>query len=268
MKFKEAYCSSHAAGLTDVGQKRTVNEDGFVIDEQLGLYLVADGMGGHRNGAVASQASLAELLKLIAQLRLKLDLLEPHKKEKMHQETRYLTLKKWVSNSINTTNDLVYQENQREGCRRGAGMGAAIAGLWKPDNSSNTAILFHAGDCRIYLYRQDQFKQLTTDHTLYQLWLNNNRQGEEPPKNIIIKAIGPYPNVVADLSVYHFEDDDIILMCSDGLTNMLSDARISEEIRVHKPLSLKHLCEQLVQQANEAGGIDNITVVASRFGEA
>jgi len=102
---------------------------------------------------------------------------------------------------------------------------------------------------------------LTKDHTLYQRWLDNNRRGIEPPKNIIVKAIGPYPDVTADLSVHHFKPGDTLLICSDGLTNMLSDAHMREEISNHKQRSLMSLCETLIENANTAGGADNITVV-------
>jgi len=267
VKFEQTYSSSYAAGLTDVGQQRAVNEDGFVIDEQSGLYLVADGMGGHRNGAVASQLFLSEFTQLIAELKLKVGTFATHEQESESPEEKYLTLSAWLANSINTTNALLYQKNQREGCRKGAGMGAAIAGIWKPDNMSDKAILFHVGDCRIYLHRQNRLKQLTKDHTLYQRWLDNNRQGVEPPKNIIVKAVGPYPDVAADLNVHDFQQGDTILICSDGLTNMLSDVHLCEALNNHKQKSLMSLCETLIQHANEAGGSDNITVVASQIGE-
>ncbi|VAW84009.1 Protein serine/threonine phosphatase PrpC, regulation of stationary phase [hydrothermal vent metagenome] len=267
MKFKQVYSSPNSAGLTDVGQQREINEDGFVIDEQSGLYLVADGMGGHRNGAVASQLFLFELSRLIGELKLRLGTLDTHAKEKGNQEEQYLTLSEWLANSVSTANAILYQRNQREGSRKGAGMGTAIAGIWKPDNSSNGAILFHVGDCRIYLYRRNRLSQLTKDHTLYQRWLDNNRSGIEPSKNIIVKAIGPYPDVTAELSIHHFEPGDTILICSDGLTNMLNDSHMREAINNHKQRPLMSLCETLIEDANEAGGIDNITVVVSRVGE-
>ncbi len=262
MNFKQAYSSPYAAGLTDVGQQRAVNEDGFIIDEPFGLYLVADGMGGHSNGAVASQLFLSELTRLIGELKLQRDRFDTQAQKKGDQEEKYLTLSEQLADSINTANTLLYQRNQREGLRKGAGMGTAMAGIWKPDNTSDKAILFHVGDCRIYLHRNNRLKQLTKDHTLYQRWLENNREGIEPPKNIIVKAIGPYPDVVADLNIHPFQKGDTILICSDGLTNMLSDFHLCEEINNHKQKSLMSLCETLIQQANEAGGNDNITVIA------
>ena len=243
---------SLAVGATDQGRVKKSNEDNYVINQRLGLCMVIDGMGGHDHGVMATQ------------------MIGDHFQSQLEQRLNHLKLNTkatdddWVNqldNVISDTNLALYKKNQALGYSPGRGMGGVIAGLlWV--ETGRRAIVFHAGDSRLYRYRNQQLSQITEDHSWYQQWLNQGRVGQAPAKNFVLRAVGPSDDVKADFQFVNFEDDDVILICSDGLTSMVSDSVLQEMIKgVACSEAFKELPQAMIQRANDEGGKDNITAI-------
>ncbi|MCB1756165.1 MAG: serine/threonine-protein phosphatase [Gammaproteobacteria bacterium] len=264
----------HTSCISDVGQKRSLNEDCGLVDDNLGLLLVADGMGGHGSGDVASQLTAAAVKDFIKQfLEGKIDnsffnSSEPTPLEHDADSTIQALpnpVFEVVSAAVKKANSVVYEQNKRRGFADGSGMGTTLAGIWKL-GALNEIVLFQVGDSRIYLYRDKKLLQLTRDHTAYQEWERNGRTGPAPPQNLILRAIGLFKDVSPDVRTQSVHPGDVLIVCSDGLTSMLDDKEI-EEIVTSKSSQLGVMGAVLVKAANEKGGDDNITVVAGRFAE-
>jgi serine/threonine protein phosphatase PrpC len=258
-----------AAGLTDVGQKRKINEDSLLIDEKLGLLIVADGMGGHDAGEVASSLAVKSIRNALgnngADLteQENLDLTHVQAGERTVVESDNPALSALFA-AIQNTNQRIYNLNQERNYRDGAGMGTTVAGLWLYNHGRRAAI-FHVGDSRLYCFRGGQLLKLTRDHTLYQVWRDEGCNGEPPKRNIVLRALGPWGNVEPDLSLHTLESGDLVLICSDGLTGMISDQLLQHMLRVLADASLDSIARQLVGTANKLGGHDNITVALARI---
>jgi protein phosphatase len=143
-------------------------------------------------------------------------------------------------------------------------MGTTIAGLWRIGILDEAAI-FHVGDSRLYLYRAGRLILLTRDHTLYQQWVSSGCIGPAPSQNIILRSLGSTSRVNADVRLQSLQNGDLILLCSDGLTSMVSDAQIESTLANVDPECLQTACESLVEKANAEGGKDNITVLLAWF---
>ena len=252
-----------AFGITDLGRKRALNEDNFGVDEELGLMLVADGMGGHEAGEVASQLAAKEINQHIReQLRAptQSDLVSFPKAE---DETVVAMPDEFdiVLNSTHKACKTINEINHERGHPDGVGMGCAVSGIWHLIEKQRT-IVFNVGDSRVYKIHDGEIAQLTRDHTAYQEWLDNGELGPAPKKNIITRALGPWPQISVDTHVDIPSPGDIYLACSDGLWNMLDDESIKKTINAGN--NLADICTALVDQANENGGRDNITVVLGR----
>ncbi len=258
--------SIDAAAVTDVGRRRRMNEDNYCIDQKLGMFVVADGMGGHDAGEVASQKTAAAIQKSIS--RFFVDAVNTHstlnssstRQATPNREDNNVFEARILAAAVRRANDEVFGCNQQRGYREGQGMGSTVAGVWIPGDS-RAGFVFHVGDCRVYLYRNNTLSLLTRDHTLYQEWKDRGGDGTPPRKNIILRAVGPWQNVEADVSIWEFLDGDTLLICSDGLTDMLEGGEIEEELRDIKQSTLSNTCRRLVQRANDNGGIDNITAM-------
>ncbi len=243
-----------AFGATDRGQKRRVNEDGFVVNERMGLSLVVDGMGGHDDGVIATQM-------IINNFQAKLDHFFHKNFPKRYPFSEART---FLADVIDHVNASVYKSNLDRGYGEGAGMGAVIAGLWWVEPGKR-AMVFHVGDSRLYLYRKGELTQITADHTMYQLWKMRGEFGNPPPSNIVFRALGPRKDVVPDIQLMEFIEGDLVLLCSDGLSNVLSPEELGETLSDYKG-DLSELPQQLIGQANDKGGPDNITVVVVSVG--
>jgi len=242
------------AGVTDVGKVRTVNEDALIIDRDHALFAVADGMGGHGAGDVASQMAVESLHHSLSDC---LSRTMPAGSEL--QEHYYNALLE----SITTANDNVYGQNHLNGFQAGTGMGTTLVGLCYIGRS-NRAIVFNIGDSRLYRYREGELTQLTRDHTMYQEWEETGRVGPAPPKNIIMRALGLFPEVDIDLSVETLEPNDTLLLCSDGLSGMVDDTVLHTSLANHAEDSAENVSRRLVEIANDNGGEDNVTVITIR----
>ncbi|GEO35872.1 hypothetical protein SAE02_00200 [Skermanella aerolata] len=143
-------------------------------------------------------------------------------------------------------------------------MGTTLVGLWLPHGLSQ-AVVFHVGDSRLYRFRKGRLDQVTHDHSLYQAWVDAGRSGDPPNRNIIMRALGIVDDVEADFSVQPIQADDIYLLCSDGLNGMVPDDTIIDILADIGETSLDAAWRQLIQEANDHGGKDNVTVVLARF---
>lgn len=236
------------AGLSDVGLRRSHNEDGFGIRDDLGLILVADGMGGHGDGAQASAMAIKEIFRFIEDCTL--------------GQPSTPNIRSIIQSAVEGANKAIYEINRERQREDGAGMGTTVVGMWVLEDSDRCAV-FNVGDSRLYRIRQGVCAQMTRDHSAYQAWIDDGRSGAEPRKNIIMRALGPVPHVTADIRIEELMNDDIFLLCSDGLTGMVDDRLIADTLSTHA--NPESACRRLVDLANENGGVDNITAVVARW---
>jgi PPM family protein phosphatase len=246
--------SIQAYGLTDVGRKRKHNEDAFALDVSEGLFIVADGMGGHAAGEVASKITVETIGEFIAATRQKEEATWPFK---YNHELDFNSNRLAVA--IEKANERVMAAVAAQPWLKGMGT-TVVAGLLNEKLLS----LAHVGDSRAYLLRDGQLSRLTDDHSWVHEQVTAGILTEEeakthPLKNVVTRALGGGPSVLPDLQELVFSPGDRFLFCSDGLTTMVSDEEIHESASTIK--GTKELCEHLVKLANDKGGVDNITVV-------
>lgn len=246
-----------AFGLTDVGRKRKHNEDAYALDVNEGLFIVADGMGGHAAGEVAAKITVETIGEFIAATR---------QKEEATWPFRYDHQLEFNSNrlaiAIEKANERVMAAVAAQPWLKGMGT-TVVAGLL----NEKTLSLAHVGDSRAYLYRDGALSRLTDDHS----WvheqvaagiLTEEEAKSHPLKNVVTRALGGGPSVSPDLQELAFQPGDEFIFCSDGLTTMLTDEEILDLAENER--DPQSLCRKLVDTANERGGVDNITVVVVR----
>ncbi len=251
-----------AVGLTDVGRRRPHNEDSIIVIEELGLFAVADGMGGHAAGEVASRSAVQTLHDFIRQASIDRDFTWP------------LGLDQQFSLAENMLLTGFQLANRRVGRLASdnvqyTGMGTTLAALYAPDSQVHIA---HVGDSRIYRYHGEQLELLTADHS----WVNEQLQRriitEDEARNhrwrnVITRALGNRQELEVDLKTLPTRAGDLYLICSDGLTGMVSDEQIARVLGEESD-ELGEACRRLVDLANEAGGMDNVSVVLVRVEES
>jgi protein phosphatase len=247
-------------GGTDPGIKRSNNEDSFGIDQQLGLFIVADGMGGHAAGEIASKMAIDVIMDYIRRTAAS-D--EPYL---TGFNNRYSRTGNRLSSAIILANQLISDTaaNRKEW----QGMGTTLVAAWLPDPDSSRLSLAHVGDSRAYLLRHGKLQQLTTDHSLVEEQIRDGLISREEAsfssvRNMITKALGFRERVEADIIETEVEPGDKLLLCSDGLTTMLSDKEILTTLKLTG--NLETTCRQLIGAANAKGGKDNITVIIAGF---
>jgi len=247
------------AGGTDVGRVRSQNEDSFQIDRDLGLILVADGMGGHIGGDIASRTAIEAVNDYILEY-------EPPEDEREPSDPHSIDSSKEIARTaVYRANQRIVGLNRERGLPEGRGMGTTIVGLWLPDGLSK-GIVFHVGDSRLYRFRDGRLDQITRDHSLYQAWVDAGRSGDPPNRNIIMRALGIVEEIESDISVQRIQAGDIFLLCSDGLNGMVPDDTIIDILDEVPETGIDHAWRRLIQEANDHGGKDNVTVVLARFG--
>ncbi|MEO8797930.1 MAG: Stp1/IreP family PP2C-type Ser/Thr phosphatase [Polyangiaceae bacterium] len=246
------------AGETNVGMKRNHNEDNFSILEENGLYIVADGMGGHASGEVASQMAVDALKEFFAATEQDPERTWPYKmdRSKGYEENRLIT-------GIKLANLRIYESAQREARQRG--MGTTLVSLFAVEDGVYVA---HVGDSRTYRLRDKKLEQLTEDHSLLNDYIKMKRLTPEeianfPHKNVIVRALGMKDTVKVDTRFETPREGDTYLLCSDGLSGPVSDEEILE-IMSNAP-DLKGAASRLIERANQNGGPDNITCVLARW---
>ncbi|HSL11233.1 MAG TPA: Stp1/IreP family PP2C-type Ser/Thr phosphatase, partial [Actinomycetota bacterium] len=219
---------------TDIGRVREGNEDSFLVEPP--LYAVADGMGGHRGGEVASQLALETV-------------------ERMFRAGRGT-----LEEQIREANRAVFARSSED--RSVAGMGTTLTAALVSDAGVHLA---HVGDSRAYLLRAGAFRQLTQDHTLVHRMLDAGEISEaeaevHPHRNVLTRVVGTEPDVRVDERDVGLLEGDRLLLCSDGLTNMVTEDQI-QAILEATPTNPQEAADRLVRAANRAGGVDNITVL-------
>jgi protein phosphatase len=246
------------AGETNVGMKRTHNEDNFSIIEESGLYVVADGMGGHASGEVASKMAVDALREFFAATAEDPERTWPYKmdRSKGYEENRLIT-------GIKLANLRIYDAAQREARQRG--MGTTIVTLFAVEDGVYVA---HVGDSRGYRVRDAKIEQLTEDHSLLNDYIKMRRLTPEeianfPHKNVIVRALGMKDTVKVDTCYEQPREGDVYVLCSDGLSGPVSDDELLEIVTHNR--DLKVAASKLIERANENGGPDNITVVLARW---
>jgi protein phosphatase len=247
-----------AAGETNVGVKRSRNEDNLLKMPEENLFAVADGMGGHSSGEVASQIAVEGIANFFKATRQDEDITWPYKmdKNRPYDENRFIM-------SVKLANLRIFEASQREARYRG--MGTTIAGINFVDGD---ALIAHVGDSRVYRVRNKQMTQITEDHSLLNDYIKAKKLTPDeianfPHKNVIVRALGMKETVLVDLSRHTLQAGDVYISCSDGLSGMVTDEELLEVINTTP--DLQEVVTTLINKANEAGGVDNITVVVARI---
>jgi len=235
---------------TDPGIVREHNEDNYLIDTKINLFLLADGMGGHLAGELASKIAInsthENFIKLIKEERITPDMIL---KEAIYYAHKAIRNK--------ASEDISYHD-----------MGSTIIAAYLT-SELDTLWVGHVGDSRAYLFHNSELKLLTVDHTLFNQVKLANLLPEEsskwPPKNILSQALGTSKIIVPDVKKFNIGKNNSIMLCSDGVTNMLSENIILEYLSSSSHPQI--ICEEIVQAANAQGGKDNITVIIIRINQ-
>ena len=232
-----------SAFRTDVGKVRANNQDAPIVSEKLRLYGVADGMGGHKGGEVASTSARDDLLR------------------ELEGKTPSVAA---LSGAIEEVNRQIYHQQEHDDAL--TGMGTTLSVLWMSDNF---VYIGHVGDSRVYLLRDGEFKQMTLDHSLVEQLVREGVLTEEeaqnhPMRNIITRAIGTDESVEVDVVVEERRKDDLWLACSDGLHGLVDDRQMRDALRQYAP---EKAADVLLKAALDAGGRDNVTLVIVHDGE-
>jgi protein phosphatase len=262
-----------AAGATDTGLRRSHNEDTFLIDPELGLMVLADGMGGHSSGEVASNEAVTALKEFLGEhlgtaggrstdsTLTSLELPSPEKGTATGAANSTGRLVNMVLAAVLRANDRVYAINQDRGLPPEKSMGTTLVGIICAPGDPWCTVVFHVGDSRLYRLREGRIEQMTKDHSLHQDWLEGGRIGTEPHRNILTQGIGPRPHVTPAVFAPSFRPGDVLLLCSDGLSDLVDEAQLQRHLLAADPQRLDLACQALIAAANERGGRDNITVV-------
>lgn len=245
------------AGISDVGRVREHNEDRIAWRPDLGVAVLADGMGGHNAGEVASalavQTIVDELERALRETPLELRAGDDD------TEALYLCM-----NAVAQANAVIHHAAQQQPQCKGMGT-TVVLGMF----SGERAIIAHAGDSRAYLWHDGALQQLTRDHSVVQDVVRQGLYTEEQArrtfsKNIITRALGVAPDIDVEAHAFELSPGDIILLCSDGLTDRIDDATLALCIRKFGA-SLEETARELVALANQRGGADNVSVVLAKL---
>ena len=232
---------------TDIGKVREINQDYYYTSDENSipkLCILADGMGGYKGGEIASKLAVESAKKYI----------ENNFSNNFSDKEEILKL---IGNAVEYANMVVYEKSKEVKELEGMGTTLEVCLIY-----NNKAYIGHVGDSRIYRIRKDVIRKLTKDHSYVQQLVEDKKITREeakvhPKKNMLTRALGCTPYVEPDLRARNFEKGDIFIMCSDGLTNMVEEKRIYELIKQ----DISKATNNLINEANSAGGYDNITVI-------
>jgi len=255
----EAKVDQRVGRLTHVGMVRKLNEDSLftaqatrVLESQpraIGLYLVADGMGGHAAGEVAS----GQIVSVVAQKAFNSLFVEAAP-----------NIQDWLKMCVEEANRSVFEVRKSAGTDMGSTLVIAVV-------TGDQAYIAHVGDSRIYRINQDEISQLTTDHSLVERLVANGQITREQArtheqKNVVYRVVGDKPKIEVDIAVHALKPGDFLLLCSDGLSGMVTDDWLQKIVL--DALSPQEACEKLIEAANNAGGDDNITAIVAQLAGA
>jgi protein phosphatase len=246
------------AGATNIGRKRDHNEDSIFLPDQDRLAIVADGMGGHASGEVASRLAVDVVVEHFRDTADQQVLTWPYKVDRdMRTHVNRMTT------SIMLANLEIWERSQRE--TRFKGMGTTCVATYFLDDA---IIIGHVGDSRCYRLRNHELVQLTEDHSLINDYIKMKRVTPEeaeswPHKNVIVRALGMKESVQVDIITEAPRVGDCYVLCSDGLCGMVPDDQIMHIVESERDLDTA--VDRLIDAANEEGGVDNISVVLARL---
>jgi protein phosphatase len=229
---------------TDIGTVRTNNEDTYAVNEDIGLFIVADGMGGHNAGEVASKMAS--------------EIISRNMRQYIENKSN---LTKNLSGSIELANEAIYEASRKY--TQNQGMGTTVAALLEKEDSH---IIGWVGDSRIYLVRHNTIQQISSDHSLVQEQVNKGLISQEDAKkseykNVLTRALGTNSTVQVDVAEIPAFDNDYLILCSDGLTGVVGEDQILKTIQEIK--DSQQICDKLIETAKENGSRDNITVLVA-----
>lgn len=237
----EVYCQ------TDIGLRRERNEDSFLVDETLGLYLVADGMGGHRGGEVASSMAVQTVREHVL---------------KAQSDKRKPTPRQLLADAYREASSKIYDHSHYK-VPELEGMGTTlVSAYW----SNRILYIANVGDSRAYLFSKSKLWQMTEDHSYVNEQIRAGLLAEKDvekfgAKNVITRSVGFEKEVICDIVERPLQSGDLVLMCSDGLSGLVSDKRIAE---ICGEGDLKTIVANCISEAKANGGDDNVTVLALR----
>lgn len=234
-------------GQSDLGKARENNEDSYYIPnsgDELKIYLLADGMGGYKGGEIASRLAIESAKRYI----------ESNFKDIVHDR---ISIEELIRSSMEYANMVVYEKSKETEEFKGMGTTLEICFVY-----GNKVYIGHVGDSRVYRVRKNIIRKITTDHSYVEKLVKEGTITREeaenhPKKNMLMKALGCTPYVEPDITTKGFLKEDILVMTSDGLTNLVSDQEIYDVVTTNKENPTK----ELIKKANDLGGYDNITVV-------
>ncbi|MEW5735569.1 MAG: protein phosphatase 2C domain-containing protein [Thermodesulfobacteriota bacterium] len=245
-----------ACGISDPGKLRARNEDSIYLEPQGRFFVLADGMGGHERGAEASSTVVKMLSERLAPERVAKEMGEATIAVGVPPELAGLYC--LVEQAVDKANAEVYSRNLKAKLQKY--MGTTVVGLclFRPE----WLLWFHVGDSRLYRFRDKKLSCLTVDHSMHALWIINGKKGPEPMKQAITRAIGPHEDILPEINWDKRVPGDLYLLCSDGLSDMVSDPAMEEIFRAGSPV--EGIAAALVDEAKRAGGRDNISVILLR----
>lgn len=238
------------AGSTDIGQKRKTNQDSILIAAEHNLFVVADGMGGHNGGDIASQTAVATLT------------------DYPYDPSVHKTPQKYLYECVKLCNKRIYEKSLENPNLKG--MGTTVVCVFFHGEKLYIA---NVGDSRAYLLSKDHIFQLTKDHSLVQERVNHGiytriAARKDPMKNILIRSVGFEEKIEIDVFEYKLAQNDVVLICSDGLYNKMNDEALINAFKEHVGPNHENMQEKLdkmvvdfTNQANDAGGEDNISII-------
>lgn len=247
-----------SCGITDIGRKRQRNEDSYLVNDKIGLYIVADGMGGHAGGEFASKIAVSTVEEIIrGEDRVRSNVptesyldTDPSAAEGQEQER--------LKEAINRAGNMIVRRAFEDPELKGMGTTSTVMFV-----SNDKAYIAHVGDSRAYCVRDGQIIQITEDHSLVHEQLKSGLITEEEAKthqlkNIITRSVGVQEEVEVDTIVWKIQIGDSYLLCSDGLSNMVHDHELQDIIT---KFNAEQAARELVDLANSRGGEDNITLI-------
>lgn len=239
-----------AAGLSDIGQVRSSNQDAYLIRNERLLWVVADGMGGHAGGDIASRLTIEAFVHELAR--------QPSRESPAEHE-------RFLRAATEDANTRIQTEGDRNPELRS--MGTTLVAVSLADAQEPVAHILHVGDSRAYLYREGQLQQLTQDHSVVEDFvrrglLTHEQAAVHPKRHALTRAVGIDRIVEPDYAPTPLHPGDLLLLCTDGLTKMLSDGEIATCLSEHG-LDPARCCQILVQESNRRGGQDNVTVIVA-----
>ena len=248
-------------GLSEIGRVRKLNQDAFALDNPHQLWVLADGMGGHAGGEIASKIAVERIPQFF----------RAYLESEISSPPTSATLEKVIELAIEDANQAIRTEANNNALLQGMGTTIVVVGITST-STGYQAVLGHAGDSRVYVLRKGALSPWTKDHTLMEERLALNLMTPEqvathPLRHVLTKALGIDPETHATIHTHALESTDLLLLCSDGLTKMMRDQEI-ETIMAKEAPHLKQMGTSLVTTANRLGGEDNTTVVVIGLDES